>query len=111
MIHIPNLILVEAGAILVLKMLLILEWTRRLFAIHKDRYRFSELFQMMFAPQSPSSVDPSLWKDLRGIQNWNRGTSFAMVFLAFAIVLACLAMNRHGVTLNLPSFLLVSPKG
>jgi hypothetical protein len=65
------------------KLGLIMHWTKRLHDKYADRYSYSEVFRMMFAPQPRSKFDADFWNDFAPIEKWNRLSNLFIAGLTF----------------------------
>ena len=69
MVSMFNLILALTGLIIVFKTALIALWSWRLHKRHGAERSFSEIFNMMFTPQTSGDMSAGMWKDYEPVQD------------------------------------------
>ena len=76
------------------KLGLLLLWSARLHAAHASQHRYWEIFGMMFGPKSDKDMDAELWNDFQPIQRKNIVSNVVICGAGFALIVACIAVNR-----------------
>jgi hypothetical protein len=111
MIYTPTLFLLVLILLTIVNVALLIHWTNRLVKMHGSKYSFKELWRHLNRPiwyflQRPPTVDAETWKDVCKFRDYNRLFSFIFFAVLLTTLFGAFALNRKGVRLDLPGFLL-----